>query len=169
MDSSPIVLFTWWSKEKPPWSLCCSDGVGGHDENVSGVLERPRVYFSRQTAQVILIPYRATLIHPLPLWAPTVLKYCPFKMRCPCDCVVHQSDLDEVPQFQDERLPLQKKSKNVLNLTVSAVCKHTGIQKVGRPPERRGACMGVVWQTQTRCFSYVLPGVWLSGRTKQIL
>lgn len=96
-------------------SICCSDGVGGRDEKVSGVLERPRVYFSRQTAQVILIPHRATPIHPLPLWAPTVLKYCPFKMCCPSDCAVHQSDLDEAPQFQDERLPLQTNSTNVLN------------------------------------------------------
>lgn len=71
------------------------------------------VYFSRQTAQVILIPRRATLIHPQTLWAPTALKNCPFKTCCPSYCAVHPFDLDEAPQFQDERLPLQKQKKKV--------------------------------------------------------
>lgn len=167
MDSSPTVLFTWWSKEKPPWSLCCSDGVGGRDEKVSGILEHPRVYFSRQTAQVILIPHWSILS----LGGPQPpLKTVPLK-RAALPTVLSTSLT--LMKLLSSRMSvyLYKNKKKYKCFKSNSTCSMSTHRhsRSGRTPERRGACMSVVWQTQTRCFNYVLPGVWLSGRTKQFL
>lgn len=123
------------------------------------------VCFSRRTAQVTLT--RPTDPSTLSLrGAPAVQKHpSSFKMHHPLVCAVHRSDCDEAPQFQDDRLPSKTKTK------VQMFLDEWYVQDANLPaePERRGACMSVHDRHRPDVSAFVLPGVWLSGRTKDFL